>query len=486
MKKLILIIFLTGVFFSCNDERLEELNRPKKSAVEVPAETLFANAARELVDMQTTANVNENNFRLYAQYWAQTTYPDESQYNQVTRNLPDNIFVNGYRETLKDLQEAKTRVDETWELSGLSEQDRDTQIALIEVLEVYTYSVLADIFGAIPYTEALDETNLAPKYDLASDVYAGIIVELNDAITKLNAGIAAGAAGFDADQDLLYAGDIEGWLAFANSLKVRLAVTISDVDAGKAQSMLTEALAGGIFASNADNASMDYLPGLPNTNPLFEDLVQSGRHDFVIANTIVDIMQDDLGGDPRLAVYADPTDDGLYIGGEYGTANNYLANSHVGALYHEPTLEGVLLDYSEINFLLAEAAAKGLNVGATAEEFYNEGIRASFDYWGVADVDAYLAKPEVAYATAAGTWQQKIGIQEWIALYNRGFEGWNVWRRLDFEGFNVPDGLTEADIPRRIIFPIKEATLNPSSLDAAIQLIGGSDDVQTKVFWDVN
>ena len=109
------------------------------------------------------------------------------------------------------------------------------------------------------------------------------------------------------------------------------------------------------------------------------------------------------------------------------------------------------------------------------------------EYWGVPDamIDDYLLNPDVAYATAAGDWKQKIGTQHWLALYNRGFEGWTVWRRLDFTGFNAPPLLTYDDIPERFIYPIEEATLNRANLDQAIQLLGGPDDANTKVFWDV-
>lgn len=476
-----------ALLFACND-RLEELNTPRKNAAEVPFETLFASGTRSLFDMMVSSDVNDNNFRLYAQYWAQTTYPDESQYNMVGRQLPDNVWQNGYRDVLKDLDEAKRVLNETWETRLMSEEDRQTQEGMIEVLEVYTWSVMADMWGALPYTEALDIENLNPKYDMASDVYNSIIDTLNVAIVK----IGSGGAPFPNEQDLIYGrydetvDKVAQWLKFANSLKVRLAVTISDVDAPKATTMINEALASGVFESNEDNAAIAYMSESPNTNPLWLDLVASGRADYVVANTIVDKMLE--LDDPRLTVYADPMADGSYIGGEYGTANTYSKNSRVGAVFHEPALEGVILDFAEVNFLLAEAAAKGLAItGMTAEEYYNQAIKASFEYWGFdeATADAYLARPEVAYATAPGDWKQKIGVQEWIAYFNRGFEGWNVWRRLDFEGFNVPEGLSEADIPRRLIFPIKEATLNPSSLDAAIEMIGGADNAQTKVFWDV-
>jgi hypothetical protein len=176
----------------------------------------------------------------------------------------------------------------------------------------------------------------------------------------------------------------------------------------------------------------------------------------------------------------------LFKGGRYGTANTFSANSHVGDTFYEPSLEGVILDYSEVQFLLAEAAGRGITTPETVEDHYNNGIIASMEYWDISSdlIEEYLANPDVAYATAAGNWKQKVGIQEWIALYNRGYEGWTAWRRLDFDAFNVPNGLSASDIPRRLIFPIREATLNPSNVRAAIDMIGGSDNVQTRVFWD--
>src|SRR5690606_36260458 len=177
----------------------------------------------------------------------------------------------------------------------------------------------------------------------------------------------------------------------------------------------------------------------------------------------------------------------LFRGGEYGTSNTYSSNSRAGDICHDPALEGLILDYAEVQFFLGDAAERGIATPATAEEHYEGGIRASMEYWEVDEerIDAYVSQPEVAYATADGDWRQKIGIQSWLSWYNRGFEGWTDWRRLDLEASHVPDGLTEEDIPTRLIFPIEEATLNPSNFRAAIDMIGGSDDVQTKIFWDL-
>lgn len=480
MKKIILsILIIAGVAFSCED-RMDELNTPKKDATVPSGEALFANGVRSMFDMMVSTSVNDNPFRLYTQYWAQTTYPDESQYNMVSRNIPDNFWTNAYRNTLRDLDEARKVIEDTWQLSG-SEGARDNQLSMINICKVYTFANLVDAFGVVPFTEALNDDILIPKYDDGQQVYNSLITMLDEAIGLLN----EDEEGFSSDQDLIYGGDVGAWIKLANSLKIKLAVTIADVDAGKAATMISQAEEGA-FTSNADNATLSYLSSSPNTNPVWLDLVQSGRADFVVANTIVDKLI--ALSDPRLEVYADPIEGGTYKGGVYGTANTYSANSHIGELFHEPDLEGVMLDYATVQFMLAEAAARGLATAEAVETYYENGIRASMEYWGVDDdaIDDYLAQPEVAYATADGDWKQKIGIQEWIAQYNRGFDGWTTWRRLDFEGFNIPPGLEASDIPQRLIFPIEEATLNPSSWRAAIDMIGGSDDVQTKVFWDVN
>jgi len=315
---------------------------------------------------------------------------------------------------------------------------------------------------------------------------------------------------------------------------LKMAITISDVDAGKAGPMIAQALAGGVFESNEDNASMTYLDAFPNTHPVHEDLVQSGRDDYVIANTIVDKLN--ALQDPRLLVYGQGVDfvypldankkerdsivttggklttyyaesDSvvyrttpftifakdtlkpvqLFVGGVYGNNNTFALRSHVGAPFYEPDLEGLLLDFAEVEFLLAEAIERGLTAGV-AEDHYNNAITASMEYWGIGEeeIETYLTNPDVAYSTAAGTWKQKIGIQHWMALYNRGFEGWTVWRRLDFTGFNAPPLMTYNDIPERFIYPIEEATLNKENLTAGISLLGGADDANTKVFWDIN
>ena len=122
-----------------------------------------------------------------------------------------------------------------------------------------------------------------------------------------------------------------------------------------------------------------------------------------------------------------------------------------------------------------------MNVGGTAQAHYNKAIQAAFANWGVAGADSYLTNSLVNYKTATGTYKEKIGAQKWIVLYNRGFEGWTEWQRLDFPRLNVSAGKTYADIPVWFTYPIAEQSLNTSSYTAAAAAVGG-DKVSTRLF----
>jgi hypothetical protein len=238
-----------------------------------------------------------------------------------------------------------------------------------------------------------------------------------------------------------------------------------------------------VFESNEDNAKLPYLGAAPNTNPIWVDLVQSGRRDFVAANTIMNMML--ALDDPRVPLYFTTDRNGGYTGGIYGSSNSYSAFSKPSTTITDPAFPGVLIDYAEVEFLLAEAAARGFNVPGTAEEHYNNAITASILDWGGTEEDAqlYLANPGVAYSTAAGDFRQKIGTQKWLALYNRGHEAWTEYRRLDAPALNTVANPI-ADFPLRYTYPVNEQNLNTRNYDAASTAIGG-DEVTTKLFWDV-
>ena len=287
----------------------------------------------------------------------------------------------------------------------------------------------------------------------------------------------------------MYYGNVTQWIKFANSLKLHMGILLSDVNPSLAQST-AEAAAPYVFTSNDDNARIIYLSSQPNTNPVYDNLVASGRHDFVAANTLVDTMNN--WSDPRRALYFTMVDTSseqgviklAYVGGENGMSNDYTQYSHVSDKIQQPTFEGMIFDYAQTEFLLAQGAARGFNVGGTAEEHYNKGIQASILYWGGTqeDVDTYLANPLVAYSTAAGDFKQKIGLQygshfTTVVLKRGPSSAYWISLRLS----HLPDAVS--DYPVRYTYPIAEQTLNGANYEAASAAIGG-DLVTTKLFWD--
>jgi len=323
----------------------------------------------------------------------------------------------------------------------------------------------------------LDINKPFPKYDDAKTIYNDLLSRLDAAIGNLNTSAESfGSA------DIIYHGDVAAWKKFANSFKVKMGMTIADDDNAKAKSVVESAVAAGVFTSNADNAEFQYLSAPPNTNPIWVDLVQSGRKDFIASEAIIETMK--TFEDPRLDNYFTEDASGDYSGTVAGAGGNYATFSKPANAIIAPDFPALLLDYAEIEFFLAEARERGYNVGGTAQQHYNNAITASILYWGgtSAQATAYLAQPSVNYTSAAGSYKEKIGVQKWIALYNRGWDAWIEWRRLDYPHLD-PAVDAQSEIPLRYPYPVNEQNVNRLNYEAAAAAIGG-DVVETKLWWD--
>lgn len=471
MKKIV-IIAISAIFLASCTKDITSLNVNSKSAAVVPSQTLFTKAQLTLANALASPSVNLNIFRLLAQQWNETTYTDEANYDLVTRNIPQGWWNTMYRDVIKNFEEAKSLIP----TDVTSVVTQKNEIAIADILQVYTYYHLVTTFGNIPYSEALNASIVQPKYDDAATVYGALL-------TRLDADIAAlsvSGTSFDG-ADIIYNGNVGSWKKFANTLKLKMGILISDSDAAKAKTVV-EAAAAGAFSSAADNASFAFLASPPNTNPVWVSLVQSGRKDFVAANTLVNAMQ--ALNDPRIPLYFTTDGGGGYSGGVYGANSNYSTYSKPSLTLQAPDYPVLFLDYSEVEFIKAEAIERGFNVGGTAATHYNNAITASIVYWGGATTDAiaYLAQPSVNYATASGNYKQKIGNQEWIALYNRGYDAWTTWRRLQYPQLVAPASAL-SPIPVRYTYPVNEQNLNQANYTAAAAAIGG-DKVTTKLFFN--
>ncbi|OAV66415.1 Susd and RagB outer membrane lipoprotein [Bacteroidales bacterium Barb4] len=474
MKRIyILITALLPLLQACTD-KFEEFNEDRKNPSAVVGESLFSNAQKELIDQVSSTNVNTNVFKLWAQYWTETTYTDEANYNIVTRNIANNTFRYYYMDALKDLLEAETIIKESEYLLDASPKIKENKLHILQLVKAYAFQQLTDIFGAVPYADALNIDNVYPKYDAGNAIYKDLI----EKVTAATAGLDASFGSYGS-ADLYYGGNVSQWIKFGNSLKIKLGITLADYDANLSAQTVLSGVSGGAFTSSADDALFSYLQSSPNYNPLYADIIASGRNDFVPANTLTDIMN--TLEDPRRTAFFTPFEGG-YVGGKYGYAAPYNAHSHIAPAISAPDFKGILLTYSEVQFYLAEAAARGFAVPQSAEAYYNEGIKSSFSFWGIAGAEDYLNKPEVKYSAA--NWKERIGIQEWLSFYTRGLEGYTTWRRLDYPVLNVAELINDySEIPLRFTFPVNEQTLNRANYDAAAALIGG-DLLTTKIFWD--
>jgi hypothetical protein len=500
MKKIIYFLSILVLLCSCSD--LTDLNNDDKNSSQVPAASLFTSASKGIAEQLINTNVNKNIFRLVNQQWTETTYTDESVYQWTTRKISDNhwnAFYAGtttYDGSLGDLLNARKFIEAEEILVSDPQFASKTfvkknQLAMIDILTVYSYQILVDTFGDIPYTEALKGSEkYLGKYDKALDIYKDLILRLDDDIANINTSYS----GFG-KADIIYSDKMASWIKFANSIKLKLGINLKA--SGLANAIADAAIISasqGVFTSNADNAKISYEKNVPNTNPIYVDLVSSGRHDFVPSKPFVDALV--ANNDPRTKVYfaqnlKDDAGNPLpYKGGVVGVKNSFGRFTHVSDTIQLPDFKGTFLDYAEVEFLLAEAVERGVAVNGSAATHYNNAITASMKDWGITqvEIDTYLAQSTVAYATATGIWQQKIGEQAWYALFNRGFEGWTSTRRLNFPAISAPsnaDAAAEGEIPSRMTYPIREQTLNSVNYNAAATAIGG-DKLKTKLFWDIN
>lgn len=459
-------------------------NIDPKSATEVPVETLLTNAQVSFVDAVDEISMNVNITRFLAQYCSQTAYTQESRYDFEDRQVPDTYWNQLYRSTLIDLKDARTSLEAQAGNESFN-ATRDNKIAIIDVIEVYIYHTLIDFFGNIPYEEALmGSENLTPVYDDAKTVHLDLISRLTDDIATLSNGNGDSWGA----EELFFGGDTEAWAKVAASLKLRMAMRLADTDAAAAQTHAEAAINAGLIASNDEGFIFHWNGTSPHVNTIHERFNLDGRTDYAPSKTIIDKMLD--LNDPRVPLYFAQVDtsgsgDLAYWGLPYGLPGSVNANSYskFAPEMFAADYPAVLIGYDEVEFLLAEAAARGYTTGGTADEHYEDAITASIEYWGgtAGDAATYVASADVAYD--ANSWKELIGTQKWIALYNRGNEGYASWRIFDWPVLTPPPDFSQEDIPLRWPYPYNEVDLNPDSYATAAAAIGG-DDVRTQLFWD--
>ncbi|MFZ4862771.1 SusD/RagB family nutrient-binding outer membrane lipoprotein [Sphingobacterium sp. Mn56C] len=510
LTKSFAILSLASVFMAgCTKDTFRDINTDPNRPGFVTTTSILVSAERQLVNAIRSEDINLRGAQLFAQYFSQNIYTDQSRY--VVQTAYSDTYWSAMYKGLNNLNEIiKLNTDPTTKgsVSLAGAGTNANQIAIARILKAYAFHNLTDVFGDIPYEsygnkdpdfEALQQApdNLTPKYAAQEKIYRDILKELQESADTL---LKYKDLNTFAAADIIYGGANRQWAKFANSLRLRLAMRIRSKDGSFATAQIEDALQKGVFASNADNAAFTFNEAPPYQAPLFRATVTANRKDFAVSKVLVDALQGKKGPftalDPRLPQYAKANVKGAYVGQPYGlplAAGNAFPIDSIslpGTVINAANYAEVLQEYAEVAFLIAEY--KNWDTQA-----YKNGVKASLEKWKVAagDVEEYLKTlPEANKET--------VLTQKYFALYNQGFEAWSEIRRTGYPLFLVKKGEViwtgivagkpttytfnpevSDKLPTRFIYPQIEQSTNQANYRKALAA-QGDDVITTKVWWN--
>lgn len=504
MKKPLYSIILLLVLFGCT-RKFDSVNMDPTSLGSVDkssAGSMFAAAQYNGLILQANNFQLANNLfpDLYCQYLANTSQSFQSDRNIQVANWVNGFWTYFYTQAVPQIQ-----------LSGNLVKNDEAAYAITRIWYVFMFHRMTDFFGPIPYSQAGNGMNNVP-YDSQQDIYGSFFRILDSAVAVLQK--HPGQNRF-ANNDQIFAGSVDKWLKFANTLKLRLALRISVVDPAAAKTKAEEAVAAGVMTSNADNAMLTTTLNSMNPYPTVTLASWGGpRMSAAMASFLKGY------NDPRLPYYFSA------IGGKYLSLRNGLsvvqladpanaisATSNMGPTYlgiANNTQPYALLLASEACFLRAEGALNGWKMNEAAGNLYNQGISLSMSQWNIpglaittyiTDVLSRPAAPEdhlnsppvatvgIAFSIDPMIAREQIGTQKWLALYPNGWEAWAELRRTGYPKLYDRVNTDDPSIPlsaliRRISFPQTEIATNGGEVAKAVTLLGDKDLPLTKLWWN--
>ena len=508
MNKYIKITFLNLailITISCTDN-FEKLNiNPNAPTLDDPA---VATAAADALFSAAISNglMRSGEFQrvqslyadLYAQYFATSINyfaSDRYQVNQAWLNAGWNLFYP------RDINNLVTIIK--------SPNASKNQKLIARVWKVFLFHRMVDFYGDIPYFNAA-EPDKPEVYDTQQAIYDDMFKELKAASDGLDLAVVTS---YSTTKDVIYSGNTIRWKAFANTLRMRLAMRISKADPTRAKKEFEEAMTAGGLVSNLDIAQARVNADQRNALNQITDF-----NEFRMGATSESI----LNGyeDPRLQVFFRPAVGGAgtsaaYVGkyngiqnglnpGDLTSPENLISNnSNVGVNYSTATSATnprVCLTYAEHCFLMAEASLNGWAVTGSAKEWYEKGVTASMQQYvtGVATsaITAYLSSTKTpttpvgisrpvstlspSFSNLVAQQREQIAIQKWIALYPDGFEAWSEFRRTGFPRLNPPanydptSDVKVGDFIQRLPYTDDMRNRNVEGVKAAENRMGGA------------
>jgi len=471
-KFTLIFSFIAALFLVSCDKDFEEINIDPNNPTSIPSHLLIPSSVRQFQNTNYSTFVG-GELAGWAQQLSKVQYNDQQRY-VFRESVITSTWTNTYAISISD-------ANQMYILAEAEENNNVMGVAL--VLQAYGYSVLTDIYGNIPFSEAMtaDEGNFLPAYDSQEAVYTGVLSLLDQAMALLGTG-----GTIDGISDILYHGDVQNWKRFAASLKFRSLMRVS----GKMSvgSDLQALIGSGLlFDDNSQEAKLIYLSSAPSANPLYESIVFGTRGEYKLNEVMVDLLTNN--NDPRLPVYVQKNGDGEYRGkpsGIEGVPNddyNYDNVSAIGEFYLRPEAPGYFVSNAELKFLLAEAAQKGL-ISGSPQAYYTAGIKASLEFNEIdaAEAATYLAGNVGILATDNNLALQQIGNEKWKAVFTQGIEAWTEQRRTGYPILTPAIEGNINEIPSRLTYPSIESSINKENYDAAVAA-QGADLLTTKLWW---
>jgi hypothetical protein len=549
IKRLIIgssILGIIGAGVGCNTDELKGLNTDPQALDNVDPNFLFTSAElgtasggtagdNRYIDWRTNIN-----FAAYAIQQLASTGGElgaryiESGSTFESSNAPFEFI---YADQLKNI----SVIHKLTGPGGAYEGQFHNMVQATRIIRAFLYHRLTDYYGNIPYFEAMqaDSGVYFPHYDSQELIYQDLLKELHEAVTSITDPTdALGEVELTAMSraDIIFNGDLDKWRKWGYSLMLRLAMRVADVKPDWANQYVAEAVAGGVMESNDDNVFIPTAeaPSLwTNQNGISRAFIPGdGGQSSLVSKTLVDVLKgpdasSTADDDPRIMVLLGgigqwtpdgftPLEDddatpfvengldplqqkGMPVGAtqndldamEGHVVDQNLTYSRINPKLLDRAEPYMLMNYGEVELLLAEAAKRGIGGvdPGSAAAHYNAGVKASMQMYTPYDAsltvsDAAVTSYLTMFPYSDATALEQIGTQMWLNLYLNWWEAWGEWRRTGFPVLtpvNFPGNSTGGTIPVRLKYPNAEVAGNPNFSSGA-----SPNDYTTRVWWDVN
>jgi len=449
--KIIFLALLPLLFVACSEKVMDDINKDRNNAANMPSSNMLPD-----VELRSAFETTGTDIAWYATVyiehdagtWAQS-YEADQRLSQQSASLFNNNWNNLYSVMLA----CNTIITQTDPTTG-SEPTNFWARGIAQVLLAYNLAVTTDMWGQVPYTEALQGAKvMQPKYDSQQSIYTAINALLNDAVVNLGKTTLTVPA-----YDYIYAGNQNKWIKAAHSLKARYALRLTNVDNNASAAALAEIPSG--FASAADALVFNkFTTAATGQNPWYQFSID--RSHLSASTTLYNYMAD--RNDPRIAVYF------TKIGGVYAPAPSGAATQTQGGVYSVSAVTAAasgmtapipLMSYHELKFI--EAEAKFRTGDATWKASLQAAVEASFTYAG-ATIGTYFAD-QVTPRLTTGNELKEILMQKYIAFYEyEAIESYNDYRRTGIPTMHNPNNAT-AGFVNRFPYALSETSSNSANV----------------------